>query len=381
MTTEPWLPLVTRALLQRIDWAVRPGHPEVSLTTARPGRDETDNAPRVIVFLLKAVPPNTGQGGRALGVDLQYVVSFYGDAGPVDLHAQGLLQDVWSAFDDDPILHWADVPDATRPAAIQGQVAIRPAPDILDDLIAHWATTFGAPYVLSLVYTVSVQLAGPTLRTAGKHLSAPPHPALQPDIQAAYSESLQGSGVALYGDTVYVQGRNFDPATAEILVGGAVLKPEAGGTPKLLTVKLLGPDVSTGNLLLALRQGDITSTDIPFSIRPVLRSAEAKPAKPAAEGAQAAYLVTVRMSPAPKPGETCALLLNSETAGSESGRFALERPAQDVDVAANTATVTFSVTDLPAGPYLARVVLNEVDSMLDWHDTSFTGPIVTLPEA
>lgn len=346
------------------------------------------------------LPSHDASGRRVsnppLALDLHYMLSAYG-AG--DFHAEILLgygallvhrtrvltrEAVRAAFTmpgGGPVP--ADLALLST-AGLDGQeelVKLSMSPLSVDDISRLWAV-FGEKYRPSVAFTASVLL----LR--GDDAAAPGLPVQQ--VRLAGTTSTQPTidrvdpQTVTAGSVVYLSGSGLlTPDTTCRFGSGEQVPPAASSTAarvRLAVPATLRAGLNTVRVSHAARFGaDLRpgpeSNAVPFMLRPVF-AAQASPGTGPDVRSPAPGSVTARLVPPVGRSQAVALLLNPVGGGSA---YTVPANRRDADPAETTDTVTFAVTAVAAGDYLARVRVDGAETVLDTAaDGTFTGPVVSV---
>lgn len=382
----------------------------------------TDVQPRLNLFLHQATPNaawrNMGLPSRAadgarisnppLALDLHYLVTAYG-AG--DLQAEVLLGYAMQLLHETPVLTRDAIRTALNPpsAPVDGgllpsvyqalratelaeqyeQIRITPAPMNTEEMSKLWSA-LQAHYRPTASYQVSVVLiesrrparAPLPVLTRGPRVQDPVTlteyergVAVQPDLLAPFPqiERLQYPGArtaAHLGDTVILHGHRFDGSDHRLLLSLPRLGVEREVFPFAavsastleVVVPALSADFPAGTYLAAVRlqrPGEpVTrvSNEVPLVIAPQITT----PLPAAfARDADGNALITLDCTPEVRPGQRAALLLGSREVTADA------HPAP-------TSTLSFTVSDAPAGDHRVRLRVDGIDSEIV--DRSVTPP-------
>lgn len=342
------------------------------------------------------IPQRTKSGESShppLPLTLHYLITaYYGenddnvdtttDANRI-LGTHRLLGRVMGILHDNPLLDTAvinaQLPPADRldhPYQQVERVRITPEPMSVDELSKLWSG-FQTQYRLAAAYELSVVLIESSrpattplpvltigLNNAGVAVQPnllPPFPTLDGlslpnsrpaailgDLLTFTGHHLQGDAVALRFSHVHLP----DPITLPALVGA---------TDKQIQVQLPNapanwpPGVYTAMAVISQAgQPDKTTNDFAFILAPRILTIAPNPAPRNGNGD---VTLTITCSPQIRPAQRVSLLLGSREVAAQP------HPAQ-------TATLTFAITDAPAGTHFVRLRTDGVDSLLILYNTT-----------
>ncbi|MFN2467001.1 MAG: Pvc16 family protein [Gaiellaceae bacterium] len=398
------------------------------VTNVRP--DEKDNgAPSLEanVFLYQVtpnaalrnadLPTRTANGDLRrrpqLGLDLHYLVSFYGDE--AILEPQRLLGGAVSALHARPVVTGSAIQaiidastgaDLTDPRRYLGdtdlfeqveRVSFTPLALNLEELSKLWSTLFGVPYVLSVVYEASVVLV---------EAQVAPKPALPVRLRNVYVLPIERPLVEsvaaedgpdepiLPGTTIVVRGTHLRGDVTRLRVGETIVAPaveEVGETeiraalePPLFPPGTLRAGVQGAQVVHLLELGTppeahrgFESNVAPFVLRSTLTSTSVTNVTGSGTAPRSATATVVADPPIGKRQRV--LLLLYEVAGGEA--YSFQAPTRELD----TDPVEIRVEGVAAGTYLVRIQVDGAESPLEVETAPgpnqgrFVGPTVAIP--
>ena len=300
------------------------------------------------------------------------------------------------------------LPQALRDLADQpAPITIAPQPLELEAVSQLWSA-LNSGLRTGMVYTVGTLLIESRRRAA----SAPPvregrlsvtqlrAPYIAKTLFAASASGpFQERTVASPGELLRIEGSGLRGDVTQLLVGDRAV-PATEVAPDRVEAQLPG-DLRPGLVTLQVRQewpkpkgklpppatGTISgerSNIVPLSIRPVLRTATPLSAgnRTVRPNGRITFDVTIRFAVAVGSKQRLELLLNAVAAGPngsfESFAFSAAVPAAS---AAETSVTqrTVQISSVPAGDYLARVVVDGAESALRENNAGVTGPILAVP--
>ena len=410
MTSYRTVADVTLALAQLLRQAVLRheasiGHVEV--TIMRPHRLESSGprqSPTINVFLYHVQPTaslrNTAlpiyQGSRvvsqpAIGLDLYYLLSFYG-TGENETRAQTLLGLAVSALTAHPLLSEADLlagrapGDDARELELAETVAVTPLPLTIEELQRLWTMFPSVPYALSVSFVASSAVLVADLEVEPE---LPAH-ALGPRVGSQRAPHIDAVSVAgapeaavEFGVTVAIEGRALSADHVAVELGSQrVAVAGADVADDRLTVALDAPSLRAGEQ--SLRVLHLVGAELDGAV------ARASPPvelclRPRVTGARVAtrggVSLRIGVEPAPDEGQRCALLLN-EVLPADQTR---ERSARAYRVAVDPRAydrergeLVVAADDFAPGRYLLRLAVDGAESLLRLERGRFDAPAVRL---
>ena len=399
-----------------------------NVTNVRPGEKENGAlSPEANVFLYQVTPnaalrnadlPTRTANGvlrrrPQLGLDLQYLISFYGDE--AILEPQRLLGGAVSALHARPvvtgsaiqaILDASAVADPTDPRRYLGdtdlneqveRVSLTPLALNLEELSKLWSTFFHVPYALSVAYEASVVLV---------EAQVTPKPALpvrlgnvyvlpieRPLVESVATETGPDEPI-LAGTTIVVRGARLRGELTRLRVGETIIEPaveEVGETeiratlePPLFPPGTLRAGVQGAQVVHLLELGTpsaphrgFESNVAPFVLRPTLTSTSVTNVIGSGTAPRSATVTVVADPPIGK-GQRVVLLLD-EVAGGASHSFRAPTRGSDAD------PVGILVENVTVGTYLVHVQVDGAETLLEVETTPgpdlgrFVSPTLTIP--
>jgi hypothetical protein len=337
-----------------------------------------------------AADGSTRLGNPPLALDLHYMLTAYASE---DTQAEALLGFSILMLHENPVIPRAQIslaltklPTSNPLASVLSacglpeqieMIKITPASMGREEMAWIW-TALKADYRPTFAFDVSVVLIQSPLATSS------PLPVLDRNITVLPQSTVPafqvvlpgGEAAALPGDTVTVTGQFVSGAVQALLVnqrlslqvpiasaattatGSSVAFVVPANTPAgmySVSVTVTG----TGGVVLQ------SAADLPFALAPTISSPTTATVVANASGS----LVTITCSPQIVAGQTVYLAL----AGASQPAQAFTAP---------TATMSFQFPTLAAGPYLARLRVDDVESpvAVNWSAAppSFTGPFITV---
>lgn len=399
-----------------------------NVTNVRP--DEKENgtpSPEANVYLFQVIPngalrnadlPTRSANGAVrrrpqVGLDLHYVVSFYGNE--ATLEPQRLLGGAVSALHARPtvtreaiqaVIDASAGADLTDPRRFLGdtdlleqveRVTFSQLPLNLEELSKLWSTLFRVPYALSVAYQASVV----TIEAA-----VTPRPALPVRLGNVYVLPIQRPSVdrivaaedaqspIVAGTKIAVQGDRLRGDVTRLRIGETVVAPAAADVGATEIQATLGPPLFAAGTLRAGVQGaqvvhlldlgtppaphrGFESNVAPFVLRPTLSSTTVSNVTGAGTAPRSATITVVADPPVTK--DQRVVLLLDAVAGDDAGSF--EAPTRKLA----TDPVEIRAVGIAAGAYLVRIQVDGAESMLEAetapgpNEGRFTGPTLTIP--
>jgi hypothetical protein len=399
---------VTEALVQTLQEALTGinlgSTPQV--TNTRP--DQVAQLPQVgvNVFLYQIVPnpylrnadvPTRNPDGPLLqrptaAIDLHYLLTFHGD--DTRLEQQRLLGAVVRELHANPVLTRSMIASVQQNTSFlvgsnldqqRDLVRFTPMKFSLEELSKLWSFLLKTDYVLSTAYQASVVLIEtddpvppPALPVLSSNVTALPF--LQPVVTAIQSAAGAGA-LILAGSQIVITGLNFilqspgssQSSATEVQIDGiGVNATTITDTRIVLTLPQdLKAGARTVQILQSLNLGTpptphllgFQSAPATFVLHPEIQHSGSPPfyqitVAPGGSGSPPGETVTVAVDPAARAGQRALL---------ELLQVAQPTAARLIDggvVAADTATLTFPIENLPAGTYLVRVRVDGAESPL-----------------
>lgn len=384
---------VTAALAQTLRVAVQADVSGANVAMGRPdhaaGGAQAD--PEVRVYLYQVTPnaawsnadlPSRRPDGTLVqrpqvALDLDYVLSFYGDE--QELIPERLLGSVVRVLESRPTLTRRLISEVQKSAHfLAGSdladavelVRLSPLTLTLEELSRLWSVFFQTPYTLSVTYRASVvviegnELPERALPVRERRIAVTPF--RQPQIEALLPPLITA------GATLTIQGRQLQGEQVRLRVGAELLDP-ASITDTQLSVALPA-GLSAGvrgiqvvHQLVLGTAGDphagVESNVAAFVLRPTVISAQATPGQ-----------VSLQLSPPIHAGQRVVLMLNQATNQAPAAySFAAHPPDADTDM------ISIPISGVKAADYFVRIQVDGAESSLDLDPNSPTwGPKVTI---
>ena len=398
------------------------------VTNVRP--DEKENgapAPEANVFLYQVTPnaalrnadlPTRTAGGNLrrrpqLGLDLHYLVSFYGNE--AILEPQRLLGGAVSALQARPrvtrnaiqaIVDASAGADLSDPRRYLGDtdlseqvehIVFTPLPLNLEELSKLWSTLFRVPYVLSVAYEASVVLVEAQV-TPKPALPVRLHnvyvvPVRRPLVESVESEDGPDEPIVA-GTTIVVRGDRLRGDVTRLRVGDAVVAPLAEAVGETEIRATLGPPLFAAGTLRAGVQGvqvvhllDLGTPPAPhrgfesnvatFVLRPTLTSTTVTDVTGGGSDPRSATVTVVADPPIGK--DQRVVLLLDQAGGDEA--YSFQAPTRELVA----DPVEIRVEGVAAGTYLARIQVDGAESPLEVdpgpgpNEGRFVAPTLTIP--
>jgi hypothetical protein len=398
------------------------------VTNVRP--DEKDSSappPEANVFLYQVTPnaalrnadlPTRTTSGDLrrrpqLGLDLHYLISFYGDE--AILEPQRLLGGAVGALHGRPrvtkdaiqaIIDASAGADVTDPRRYLGdtdlseqieRVTLTPLPLNLEQLSRLWSTLFRVPYVLSVAYEASVVLV---------ESQVTPKPALPVQLPNVYVVPIRRPLVErvasqdgpdepiVAGTTIVVSGERLRSDETRLRVGDTVVTPpvvEVGETE--IRASLKPPLFPTGTLRAGIQGAQVVhlldigtpptlhrgfeSNVAPFVLRPTITSTNVTNVTGTGTAPRSATVTVVADPPIGK--DQRVVLLRDTASGDEA--YSFQAPSRQL--AADP--VAIHVEGIAAGTYLVRIQVDGAESVLEVQTAPgpnqgrFVSPTLTIP--
>jgi hypothetical protein len=331
---------------------------------------------------------STRLGNPPLALDLHYLLTAYASE---DTQAEALLGFSILMLHENPMMPRAQIslalsnlPSSNPLASVLGacglaqqieMMKITPTTMGREEMAWIW-TALKADYRPTFAFDVSVVLIQSALAVSSALPVLSPNLTLLPQSSApAFQIVLAGGEAAvLPGDTVTVTGQ-FVGGTVQIVLVNQRLSLQFPVTPSVVasgSVSFVVPNntpagIYSLSLTVTNPSGVViqSATNLPIALAPTIPN----PATATIVTNTAGRLVTLSCSPQVVAGQTVYLALGGAS-----------EPAQPFT--APTATLSFQFPALPAGSYLARLRVDDVDSPVGINFTStppsFTGPFITV---
>jgi len=396
---------VTATLTSILQAAVTSEVAGAHVVPSRPDAQAAVRPPGVNIFLYNVVPngalrnddlPTRRSDGTLVqrptaALDLHYLLICYGDEAQYE--PQRLLGTIVRTMHARPALAASEITAATSSAPFTTfpersnladqieRVRFTQVGLTLQELSGLWSSFFQTPYVLSVAYVASVVLIesaqtpspalpvrertilvapfrSPTILSVGA-ASGPLDP-IEPGtvlavrgLQLAGPQTMVRLGTALYAPATVSDTEVTLPIPADLRAGVVsvqIVQQTAAGSPSALRISA-------------------ESNAVAFVLRPTISLT-----------AVSADAVTIGVTPAVVAGQRATLVLNTTDAAAPAA-FAF-----DIVPTAQTATLAFSITGVPAGSYIMRLQVDGAQSVLSVDLTAgsatfdrYIGPPVTVP--
>ncbi len=364
----------------------------------------------------QALPSRDADGARLtnppLALDLFYLLTAYGEK---DFQAEILLGYAMQLFHETPVLTRDAIRKAlmnpslvdpsilptTLPALVAAdlaeqveQIKIIPQNMSTEEMSKLW-TALQTPYRPTAAYQVSVVLiesrksTRPTLPVRERIVKVVPFQ--RPTIDTIESVTAAVDPIVA-NSTIVIKGRDLRGAITSVVIGGIPFVPgpndlsadeikinlspvPLGGVLRagVQTVQVVH-EIGLGNPVVPHR--GVESNVAAFILHPALTA----PLFPA----NASGNITLNFAPPVGRSQRVTLLLSEqEPAPNPPARaFSIAAPAENgINVVgqADTATITFSLTDVANGAYFLRVQVDGAESALTVAAGKFDGPTLTIP--
>ncbi len=320
-----------------------------------------------------------------IGLDLDYLVSFYGSADK--LEPERMLGAVVSTIHARPLLSPLVIEKAVELAVgtfleesdlaqqVEG-VRVTPVDLDLEEMSKLWSVFFQEPYRLSVAYRVSVILIEvdetPQTGLPVQVRQVRSVPAVAPFITgitpAAVPHSQAGALLALHGASLAAD-------RVVVILGGITAAPQSVSNDRIVVPvpETLPAGIQAVHVAHMIEWGTpdepdlrpiMESNRVGFAFQPEIETAPGNIAPPGP--------LVVRVNPEVQEGQKVRLVLR-ETADSADGA-----PPQSFETEQTAATtshqVSIDMTGAPSGEFWLRIVVDEVVSVLEFDETGFTGP-------
>jgi hypothetical protein len=398
------------------------------VTNVRPDeKDSSSPPPEANVFLYQVTPnaalrnadlPTRTTNGDLrrrpqLGLDLHYLISFYGDESI--LEPQRLLGGAVSALHGRPrvtkdavqaIIDASAGADPTDPRRYLGdtdlseqieRVTLTPLPLNLEQLSRLWSTLFRVPYVLSVAYEASVVLVESRMTPKPALPVRLPNvyvvPIRRPHVERVAAEDGLDEPIVA-GTTIVVSGERLRGDETRLRVGDRVVTPpvaDVGDTE--IRASLKSPLFPSGTLRAGIQGAQVVhlldigtppalhrgfeSNVAPFVFRPTISSTNVTGVTGAGTAPRSATVTVVADPPIGKDQRVVLLL----DAISSDEAYSFQAPSRTL--AADP--VEIDVVGIAAGAYLVRIQVDGAESLLDVQTAPgpnqgrFISPTLTIP--
>lgn len=364
--------------------------------------------PGVNIFLYQVTPnpawrnsdlPTRDSRGQVVqrprvALDLHYLLSFYG--ADVNLEPQRVLGSAARALRARPYLTRESIEDMLSDplfAFLAGSdladevelVKFTPQPFNLEELSKLWSVLLQTPYALSIAYMATVVLieadVAPRRPLPVRERNISVFPFQRASIDRVVSTDGPRAPIEM-GSTMVIEGSQLAGAIDRVRVGVADLQPAANSvTPSELRVELTVPELRAGvQGVQVVYESGAESNVAALVLRPLITV-----------GAVTASTVTIAFNPAVDRAQRVVLYLNEMNAPSsrEPRAYSFEAPADNgilnpaVD---ETATITFSISNVEPATYLVRVQVNGAENVLETDTIEasptfdfYIGPTAVIP--
>jgi len=328
-----------------------------------------------------------------LALDLHYLLTFRGNE--TDLEPQRLLGNATRSLHATPFISqnlialalgdfgFLTAPLPSNLADAFELVKLMPLRLTLEELSKLWSVFFQIPYNLSIAYQASVVVLEGTetpmqaLPVLERRLYVMPfdHATIE------QVESLAGPGLPIFaGDTLILRGSQLKRDPTRVVVRGVSVSPSSVA-PTEVRVPLTAPPFPA-NGLRAGAQGVSVVHPLMMGVPPVehggfesnIAAFVLRPRLTAVTAPDSTHVNTT-LFPAVGKGQRTVLLLNTVPGGAAAAYVFSQPPA-----AADTPTINFVISGVPAGSYFVRVQVDGGESpvVLDPANPAF-GPTVAIP--
>lgn len=320
-------------------------------------------------------------GQPPLALNLYYMITAYAreDNDNLDLSSHRVLGSAMSVLHDYPILKRADIDSALPNSELALQlerIRITPQPLSVDEIYKLW-TAYQSPYRISAAYELTVALidsslsqaaALPVLKRGAGDQGVVALAAAEAQLSALRSPNKQPAGrlgeeLVIVGDRLRAQDSvvRFDGLRVDARIE---LVPRAGAGPDQLVVRLpasgpapddplaythWAPGFYALSVITSMPDTpDLASNQLGFSLAPVITVSPLNVTP-------GSIVLTVTCTPQLRDGQHVRLLFGNRQVAPQSV-LAAAGPALPT-------TLTFQLTGVKAGTYLARLRVDGVDSM------------------
>jgi hypothetical protein len=366
-------------------------------------------APLVNIFLYQVTPnaayrnadlPSRRADGTVsrrpqAAFDLHYLLTFHGDDTKLEpqrllgavvttLHAQPLLsrQNILNAVTNFSFLAGSGLEDQ-----VEG-VRFTPTALSLEEFSKLWSVFFQVEYSLSTAYQASVVLMESDVAAEAAPPVLAPNvyvmPFRWPRIDRVVSQAGADQPI-VSGATLLIQGQQLRGPITLVLMEGQEFAPTVV-TDTQITLPLpasVHAGVQGVQVVQKTPMGTppavhrgFESNVVPLVVRPSITIGQPGVLDPKSTATHKLTDVTVTVVPNIGVGQHAVLLLNSLPANPPAGYT-----SSIVAATSDTNQVTFQISSVPTGTYLARVQIDGAESLLtfDPNTRQFTGPTVAMP--
>lgn len=399
MSNDLAVAAVTEAFSLLVEGAAKGAVAGVEVKNGPPESPPANTPNRVYVYLYHVAEnphfrandlPTRNGGGTVvtrprIGLDLDYLISFYGEADK--LEPERMLGAVVSTIHARPLLSPLVIEKAVELAVgtaleesdlaqqVEG-VRVTPIDLDLEEMSKLWSIFFQEPYRLSVAYRVSVVLIEVD-ETPQKGLPVQVRevrsvPAVAPFIiglspaAVAYSQAgalLTLHGTSLAADKVVVNLGGV-MATPQSVTNARIVVPVPETLPAGMQAVHVAHMIEWGTPDDPDPRPVMESNRVGFAFQPEIASAPGNVAPPGP--------LVLRVNPEVQEGQNVRLLLR-ETADSAD-----DAPPQsfETELIATTTShdLSFDMTGAPSGEFWLRIAVDDVVSALDFDESGFIGP-------
>lgn len=393
---------VSAALRSQIDAAAQRAVPGTVVETGRPDAvDPADGSAAISVFLFQVAPnpgwrntdlPTRRSNGELartpqVALDLYYLLTFFGEENAQQ--PEQLLGSVVSAMHAEPMLDRELIDQVVGNELHLAESDLAQQVDLvrfvplelnLEELSKLWSVFFQTAYRLSVAFKGSVVLIEPDdleLRPAlpVRHRNLYVEALLQPVVEAVESGAGADAPIVVGSDLV-LRGERLAGEVTRVALNGEPAQPSSVTATEVRVVLSEAPPFPADSIRAGINgiqilhdrsmgtpetaHVGVQSNVVPFVLRPALVSLPS-PTAPVAD-----YQVTV--DPPVGERQSASLLLNGA-----AGSHAVDAAPRTVD----SASISFDLSGIAAGEYLARVRVDGAESVLDEVDTDSD----SLPDA
>lgn len=419
---------VTATLSQLIQTAIGADVDGATVSMVRPDGNGGNNVPDIGVnlYLYQITPniawrnadlPSRNSDGQMVqrpraAFDLHYLLTFYGNE--AQLEPQRLAGSVVRTLHTQPLLTRQMIQSTITSASFNylansdladeiEMVKFTPFPLSLEDLSKLWSVFFQTPYTLSLAYQgmvvfiESAQVARPALPVRERNIYV--RSFHQPVIEKVESQVGEDQPIVM-GSTLLIRGKRLRGDVTRVRVGGVEVTPApqsisdteiAVPIPATLRAGVQGVQVSHQILMGTppLPHSGIESNVAAFVLRPTINrrpddsdDITVSPPVVAPDQTRSADVFVV-VTPRVSAGQRTVLLMNELNAAQQARSYSFaNRPLTLPPGQTDTDTITFHISGVAAGQYLARVQVDGAESPLvtdaDPNNPRYTRPVVTI---
>jgi Pvc16 N-terminal domain len=398
------------ATLQRILQAtVQTDLPGAKVTTTQPNTGGNGGTPELGVNIyLYLVSPNPAWRNSDLrtrrpkgdlikqaqtGLDLYYIITCYGD--DIELEPQRLMGSVVRTIVDYPLLTpemiqetvnnptFSFLADSDLEQQVE-RVKILPNAISVEEQSKIWSNFVQSPYTLSFTFQASAVLIEGSkhgsralpVRSTGFY-TAPYQPVI--------SQVIPDTGVnqpILANSSLTIRGQQLQGDRPQVKIGDSKLQPQEVSEKEILLdlsslpiehIKSLRAGVQSLQVLHSFTKPSkidperfIASNVVPFVLCPIITEVEVKKVEDDGYDLYSAQ-ISVQLDLTVGANQRVFLLLNERISSKETER-SLSRPAAYIFPAKSRSQdsnlITFSIDDVKAGDYLARVQIDGAESPL-----------------